>query len=94
MPTVMQMHWPEITKAQYEEARKVVNWEGNHPRGAKYHVAWFAKDGFHVIDVWESAADFNAFAETRLMPAVQKIGIKGQPRIELSEAHATFAPNP
>ena len=94
MATVMQMHWPEATKDQYEQARKLAAWETNTPKGAKYHVAWFGKDGFHAIDVWDSAQDFNAFLETRLLPAIQKIGIKGQPNVELSEAHATFAPNP
>jgi hypothetical protein len=94
MPIVMQMSWPEITKQQYETLRKDVNWEGKHPRGAKFHVAFFGKDGFHVCDVWESAQDFNIFVETRLTPGVQKIGIKSQPKVEISETHAIFAPNP
>lgn len=94
MATVMQMHWAEATKDQYEAARKMVGWETKTPTGAKYHVAWFAKDGLHVIDVWDSAQDFNRFLETRLMPAVQKIGIPGQPNVQLDDAHATFAPNP
>ena len=94
MPIIMQMHWPEVTPAQYQEVRKVVGWETNVPKGAKYHVAWFSKDGFRVIDIWESAEDFNAFAEGRLMPGVQKVGITGQPKVELSQVLATFAPNP
>jgi hypothetical protein len=94
MATVMKMHWPEVTKEQYERARKEVNWEGNQPKGAKYHVAWFGSDGLHVLDVWNSAQDFETFSRTRLMPVVQKIGVKGQPKVDLHEAHATFAPNP
>lgn len=94
MAIVMQMSWPEVTKEQYEAVRKDVNWEGQQPKGGKFHVAYFAKDGFHVCDVWDSAADFNAFVETRLMPGVKKIGIKTQPKVEISEAHAIFAPNP
>jgi hypothetical protein len=94
MAIVMQMHWPEVSKDQYEQVRKLVAWETQVPKGAKYHVAWFGKDGFHVIDVWASAQEFNAFLESRLMPGVQKAGIKGQPKVEISDAHATFAPNP
>jgi hypothetical protein len=93
MPTVMMMHWPEVTKEQYEQARKEVNWEGKVPDGAKFHVAWFAADGFRVIDLWDSAQQFQRFVETRLMPGVAKVGIKGQPKVELSEAHAIFTPN-
>jgi hypothetical protein len=94
MSIVMQMHWPEVSRDQYEQARKIVGWEVNTPKGAKYHVAFFAKDGFHVLDVWESAQDFNNFLETRLMPGIQRIGIKGQPNVEICEVQATFAPNP
>jgi len=94
MPIVMQMSWPEITKEQYEAVRKDVKWEVNYPKGAKLHVAYFGKDGFHVCDLWDSPADFNAFVETRLMPAVNRIGIKTQPKVEISETHAIFAPNP
>jgi hypothetical protein len=94
MAIVMHMQWPEVSKDQYEQVRKLVAWETQVPKGAKYHVAWFGTDGFHVIDVWASAQEFNTFLEARLMPGIQKVGIKGQPKVEISEAHATFAPNP
>jgi len=93
MPTVMLMHWPEVTREQYEAARQEVNWEGNTPDGAKFHVSWFADDGFHVLDLWDSAQQFETFVANRLMPGVQKIGIQGQPKVQLSESHAIFTPN-
>ena len=94
MAIVMQMHWPEVTKSQYESLRNLVRWETEVPKGARYHVAWFGKDGFHVTDIWESQQEFNAFVETRLMPGVQKLGVPGQPKIEFGDVHATFAPRP
>ena len=93
MATVMLMHWPEVTKEQYEQARKEVRWETDLPAGAKFHTAWFGDDGLHVFDLWDSAQDFQNFVSTRLGPATQRIGIKGQPKVDLSEAHAIFAPN-
>ena len=42
------------------------------PQGTRFHVVWFAADGFHVLDLWDSQADFERFVERRLMPAVQK----------------------
>ena len=93
MPTVMTMRWSEVSREQYEQARKAVDWEGNLPVGAKFHVAWFAADGLHVLDIWESQADFERFANERLMPAVQRLGIKGQPVVTFAPAHAIFAPN-
>lgn len=93
MATVMTMHWPEVTREQYERARQEVNWEGDVPDGAKFHVAWFAEDGFRVLDLWDSPASFDRFVQQRLMPGVQKIGIEGEPRVSLSEATAIFAPD-
>jgi heme-degrading monooxygenase HmoA len=94
MATVMNMHWPEVTREQYEIVRQDVNWEGDVPKGAKFHVAWFADDGFRVLDLWESAEDFQAFVAQRLTPGVAKAGIQGEPKIQLSPTHAIFAPNP
>lgn len=94
MAIVMQMHWPEITQEQYEAVRKDVGWERDVPRGAKYHVAWFGTDGFHVIDVWESQALFDQFMQARLAPGIQRAGIKGQPNLQFSPVHASFAANP
>ena len=94
MATVMLMHWPQINKDQYEQARKKVQWETNTPKGAKYHVAWFAEDGFHVLDVWESQADFERFATERLLPAVQSLGFQGLPNVKFFPVHASYAPNP
>lgn len=94
MATVMLMHWPEVTKEQYEEVRRDVNWEGDVPRGAKFHVAWFGGDGFRVLDLWDSQQDFEAFLQNRLAPGVQKAGISGEPRVEFAPSHAIFAPNP
>ena len=93
MATVMLMHWPEVSVDQYEQARKEVNWEGDTPKGAKFHVSWMGKDGFRVLDLWESREDFERFVQERLTPAVQRIGINGEPKVEFEEAISVFAPN-
>jgi heme-degrading monooxygenase HmoA len=94
MATVMLMHWPEVTKEQYEQVRRDVNWEGDAPKGAKFHVAWLGGDGFHVLDLWESRSDFENFLQHRLTAGIQKAGITGQPNVEFAESLSVFAPNP
>jgi heme-degrading monooxygenase HmoA len=85
MAVVMIMHWAEVTAEQYEEARRKVNWEGDAPEGAHSHVAWLEDDGFHVVDVWDSQADFNRFVEQRLMPVVKgEMGIPGEPNVRFA----------
>ena len=61
--TVMSMRWAGVTPEQYEEAREVINWEGDVPDGAVLHVAGFDGDDLRVTDVWESEEDFNTFVE-------------------------------
>jgi hypothetical protein len=93
MATVMLLHWPEVTKALYEAARKEVDWEGNPAPGGKFHVSWFGSDGLHVFDVWASPQHCQTFLETRLMPVTKKLGMKTQPKVEFAETHAIFAPD-
>jgi hypothetical protein len=87
---VMSMRWTGVTPEQYEEAREVVNWEGDVPDGAVLHVAAFDEDGIRVTDVWESEDQFNRFVESRLMPGVQQIGIQGQPDVEFLPVQNIF----
>jgi hypothetical protein len=92
MAVVMRMEWPEVTAEQYEEARKVVHWEDDVPAGAIFHVAFFDEGGFKVVDVWESEEDFQTFAETRLMPGIEPLGIEGQPKVTFAPVQAIFNP--
>jgi hypothetical protein len=87
---VMSMRWRGVTPEQYEEARQVVNWEGDVPDGAVLHVAGFDSDGIRVNDVWESAEQFQAFVDGRLMQGVQQVGIEGEPEIELYPVQNVF----
>ena len=92
MATVMEMKWSSITRDDYDRAREAVNWEDDPAEGGIFHVAWF-EDGLRVLDVWESQQAFERFANERLMPKLQELGIgSDQPQIEFHEAHTYFAP--
>ena len=88
----MIMKWDGVTADQYEAIRKTINWEGNMPKGAVFHVAAFDKTGIRVTDIWESADEFNDFVQSRLMPGTAAAGIKGQPQVEILPVHAIFVP--
>lgn len=92
MPVAMIMSWEGVKKEDYEALRKTVNWEGNVPKGAMFHVAAFDSKGIRVTDIWESEQDFQKFVDGRLMPEVKKTGIKSEPKVEILQAHAVFAP--
>jgi hypothetical protein len=88
----MFMEWDGVTAEQYEEVRKLVNWEGDVPPGGLFHVAAVGERGLRVSDVWDSAEAFQAFVERRLMPGVKQLGITSEPRVELLPVHALFTP--
>jgi hypothetical protein len=90
MAIVMQLRWDGVTPEQYDQTRGVVNWETDLPKGAIFHVAWFENDGIRVTDVWETADDFQSFVDSRLMPATAKVGIQGEPKVEIKPAHRIF----
>jgi hypothetical protein len=92
MAVAMIMRWAGVTPEQYEAARSLVNWEGDLPPGAIFHVCAFDEEGLRVTDVWERAEDFQAFVESRLMPGVQQLGIQGQPEVEILPVHRMFTP--
>jgi hypothetical protein len=92
MATVMLMHWREATLDQYDAVRDKVQWDQDLPAGVKLHVCGHADDGMHILDVWESEEAFNTFFEERIGPAVQEVGIQGQPDVKFYPLHGVFVP--
>ena len=45
MAVVMIMKWQGVTPDQYDRVRELVNWEGNVPPGAQFHVIGFDSEG-------------------------------------------------
>ena len=67
-------HGQGFTKQMYEQLRKEIDWEHNHPTGEIFHAVAFDKSGdIHVTDIWESEQDFDNFLESKLKPAIEKI---------------------
>jgi predicted ester cyclase len=92
MAVIVNLRWAGVRPEQYDEVREVVGWETDAPKGGIHHCAAFDGDGAVVTDVWETAEDFENFVADRLMPGVHKVGILGEPRVEILPAHALFAP--
>ena len=89
---MMQMQWAGVSLDQYDEVKRQVNWERDKPVGGVFHTTAHDGDGLRISDVWRSADDFKTFVDTRLMPAVQQLGIATQPEAHIFEAHDVFAP--
>jgi hypothetical protein len=60
------------------------------PEGAIVHQVAFDDQGLLVIDVWEDEAQLKAFSESRLVPALNRLGITpAEPK--LLQVHALWA---
>lgn len=92
MAVVMLMRWPGATLENYDDVRRLTNFEGDPPAGGIYHACTFDGESLRIIDIWETAEDFQRFAATRLMPAVAQLQMPGEPQIEIYPAHNLFAP--
>jgi hypothetical protein len=65
-----------ITKDDYQSLRDTVGWERQHPKGVIFHAASFDDAGdAHVVDVWASPEELNAFVSDHLMPAMQRLNM-------------------
>ena len=61
------------------------------PPGGVCHLAWFTPEGLHIVNVWDSAEEFERFVQERLMPVVKgELGFAGEPEVSVHEAHAVF----
>jgi len=70
-PILLVFDAPGATAAQYDAIIRDLEAAGESaPRGRTFHAAAATADGWQVIDVWESQADFDRFAKT-LGPLIQ-----------------------
>ena len=62
-----------VRRADLEAVSDSMGVQDDPPAGLIVHVMTETSDGVHVVDVWESQAEFQQFTEARLMPAMQKV---------------------
>lgn len=72
MTVLLEQHLP-VPRAMIEEVSRQMDVQGNPPPGLLIHVATEDADGVHIVDVWNSQADYEAFEESRLNPAIASV---------------------
>jgi hypothetical protein len=84
MAVLIVMHWPGATREIYEKLRAEVDWANMRPTGANLHISSFDDaGGLHVVDVWDSADQFQAFIGSTIAPAAQAAGATSQPDVAI-----------
>ena len=69
---------PSATAEKYKELLALLGAvpDGPHPGvGCLFHWVRVDNDGLHGVDVWDTQAHFDDFAENQLGPAAAKVGM-------------------
>lgn len=79
------------TKEQYDNTVKVVHPNGGKglPAGQTYHAAGETGDGFTVVAIWDSKADWEKFRDDTLGPAFASVenALPGPPEEHAFDVH-------
>ena len=85
----VQMDFNGTTLEQYDEIVKQMGFEaqGAGPPGSLFHWVTKTDDGIRVTDVWETQEDFDKFAEEKIGPVTQAVGIEAKPEAQSFDVH-------
>ena len=85
----VQVEFKGMTLEQYDEVIKRMGFEpqGAGGPGALFHWVTKTSDGIRVTDVWDNQEDFEKFAEEKIGPITQAVGIQAQPEIQYFDVH-------
>jgi len=79
----------------HKEFRAIIDEMGVEARpepGLYQHIAHPTENGYRIIEVWESQEGFEKFVETRMKPAITKLGINRETMISFQPLHNFFGP--
>jgi len=85
MAIALFMKFEGVTQAQYDEVMRELGLDSasaSWPEGIISHTAGSTDGGWCVVDVWESRAAFDRFAQERLGSATQKAGVPAPNPVE------------
>jgi hypothetical protein len=89
MPVAIMMDFEGGTLAQYDEVIERMGFErgGEGAVGGLFHWVSETEDGLRVIDVWETAEQYQQFAEEQIGPISQAVGVPAPPVLTFYDVH-------
>ena len=89
MAVAYKMRFEGATLEQYDQIVALMGMEDGvaHVDGAIFHWVTEIPDGLLVVDVWETDEQFNRFAEEKIGPYSQQVGIPNPPVTTRHEIH-------
>lgn len=89
MAVAVQLDFKGGTLDQYDEIIKKMGFQPHGPGGPGGLFHWVTRtdDGIRVTDVWESRDLFDKFAQEKIGPISQQVGVPAPPEIQFFEVH-------
>ena len=85
----VQLDFKGATLEQYDQLMDRMGFRPGGPGapGGLFHWVTATDDGLRVTDVWESKETFEKFAQEKIGPITQEVGIPGPPETHMFEVH-------
>ncbi|MGD9529515.1 hypothetical protein [Pseudonocardia sp.] len=89
MAVAIVMDFAGGTLEQYDQviAKMGLDQGGTGPEGALFHWVTATDDGIRVVDVWETAEQWQAFADSQIGPITAEVGVPGPPAVTVHQVH-------
>lgn len=89
MAVAVQLDFRGGTLEQYDQVIEKMGFQPGGPGGPGGLFHWVTKteDGIRVTDVWESQEAFDTFANEKIGPITQEVGVPNAPEIQVFEVH-------
>jgi hypothetical protein len=90
MAVGVQMDFRNATIDQYDEVTERLGYlpGGPGPPGVLFHWVTKTDDGFRIIDVCESRAEFEKLLTEKIIPTFREAGVLDPPETEFFEVHS------
>ena len=85
MAVGLSIRFSDGTAEQYDAINGEMGTDQDPPEGMIFHAAGPIKEGWGVLDFWESREHFDRFQESRLGPAIAALGDAAPPAPEIKE---------
>jgi hypothetical protein len=96
MSVAVVMNFKGGTPEQYDQVIEKMGFApgGAGASGGLFHWVTVTDDGIRVTDVWESAEQFEQFADEQIGPITQEVGVPGPPEMTFHDVHNYLTAGP
>ena len=86
--TAFELFFPGGTVEQYDQVIEKMGFThgGRGAPGGMFHWVTATDNGFRVTDVWETQEQFQQFAEEKIEPLTQEVGLS-RPNVTIHHVH-------